>query len=109
MIRVKETVICLVGSVKQVEDWRKWTEVLTRRGYVVLEAGWYGADKSGISEEEKRLQVDVHSKKLDLANVIGIIEKPDGSLGKGTERDIDHARARGKVVIPVGFIGENFP
>lgn len=82
--KVKKPIICLVGSVKQEDDWRMWVKVLTIRGYVVLEAGLYGTVGESITQETWDLVELVHHKKIEISDVVGVIRKRDGTVGENT-------------------------
>jgi hypothetical protein len=99
--KIQDRIICLVGSVKQEKDWREWVSKLTARGYVVFEAGLYGTVGNGIDQEIWDKVTFVHQKKIELSDTIGIIKKPDGSIGQHTKEDIDYALGLGKEVVDV--------
>ena|SRR5437870_1976721 len=102
-------IVCLIGSVKQKAEWLKATQELTRRGWVVLDAGDY------TTENEKPKYVwdvitMVHRQKIEMASVIAYIPKPDGSIGEHTRADMNHALKFGKLVISIATLfEETFP
>ena len=98
---MRDKVICLVGSIKQEAQWRDWTELLTRMGYVVFEAGCYC-----YTDEFDDVTL-VHHKKIEMSDVIGVIRKDDGTVGVHTQGDIDHARKFGKMIAKVESIAYN--
>lgn len=89
-------VVCLVGSVAQEENWRRATESLTKRGFVVFEAGNY--DKNS-RQEVWDLITMVHRKKILLSKIVCVIRKPDGTLGEDTQKDVEFARTHRKIVV----------
>ncbi len=89
-------ILCLVGSVKQVDEWRSITDALTRRGYVILEAGAYGSVGHNITQKEWDTVTLVHWSKIDLCHRVLVIKKPDGSIGEHTKLDCLYAKQRGK-------------
>mgnify|MGYP001612200432 CR=1 FL=1 len=104
---IKKQIICLVGSVKQEEDWRMWVKFLTIRGYVVLEVGLYGAVGDSISQPTWDLVTLVHHKKIEMCDVVGVIRKRNGTVGQHTQEDIQYAREHGKMVAKVESITYN--
>jgi hypothetical protein len=82
-------IVCLVGSVSQEADWRHYAAELTKRGYVVFEAGSY--DKN-VPKETWQLITQIHWRKIELSDIVAIIRKPNGSIGTDTWHDIEFAR-----------------
>ena len=88
--------VCLVGSTSQEADWREYTSLLTQKGYIVFEAGSY--DKN-VSKEIWDIVGEVHWGKIDLSDIVAVIPKPDEApLGYHTNKDINYALSKGKVV-----------
>lgn len=96
---MRHKIVCLVGSVKQVDDWRSITAQLTAKGYVVLEAGLYGTAGLDINQATWDLVGDVHFQKIEMADVVATIAKPDRTFGKDTMNDIEYARQHDKPVV----------
>jgi hypothetical protein len=98
---LKPKVVCLVGSVDQKYEWFDFAEALTKRGFVVFEAGSY--DKEA-PKEVWDIVTQVHHRKIELSDVIGVIRKPDGTIGEHTQADIAYAFEKGKTVAKVESI-----
>ena len=101
---LKKYIICLVGSVKQEDDWRRWVALLTSQGYIVFEAGLYGAVGENIPQKVWDLVTEVHHGKIDMSHVIGVIRKSNGTVGEDTQDDIQYAREHRKMVAKVESI-----
>ena len=97
-------IVCLVGSVKQRDDWLRYTARLTALGYVVLEAGLYGTVDEDIVKETWDLVGKVHFQKIRMADMVALIRKPDGTVGKDTQADIDYAKSQNKPIIEVDIL-----
>jgi hypothetical protein len=91
-------VVTLVGSVAQEQDWHHWAEVLTKEGFVVFEAGSY--DKNSPAETWN-LITRVHQRKIEISDIVGVIRKPDGSVGEHTKADIAYGYKHNKRVAKV--------
>ena len=101
---LKKYIICLVGSVKQEEDWRRWVALLTSQGYIVFEAGLYGAVGDNISQVTWDRVTEVQHGKILRSHVVGVIRKRDSTIGTNTSDDIDFARRNGKMIAKVESI-----
>lgn len=99
-------IVCLVGSVKQQYDWQQWTKTLTSEGCVVLEAGVYGTRGIDVDEETWQKITYIHWKKIEMADIIGVIRKPNKTIGEDTAKDILYAQNRGKKIMDVDDISE---
>lgn len=52
-----------------------------------------------LTEADKRGLDELHLRKIDAAELVVIVTKPDGSLGESTAREHDYARAQGKPLL----------
>lgn len=91
----------MVGSVSQEDDWRQETERLTQLGYVVFEAGSY--DKS-VPQKTWDLIEEVHLQKILMSDIVAVIPKKDGTVGKSTQKEIEFARINGRSVTDVSLV-----
>ena len=89
-------IVTLVGSVEQEADWRFYAQALTKRGYVVFEAGSY--DKTA-TPETWNVVTRVHQRKIELSDIIAVIYKPGKITGSHTEADIDYAMSLSKTIV----------
>ena len=96
-------VVCLVGSVDQEGDWRFYAQALTKRGYVVFEAGSY--DKSA-TPETWNVVTKVHQRKIELSDIVAYIPKADCSVGTHTKADLDYATQKNKKIVSVKTLME---
>ena len=78
--------------------------MLTMAGRIVVMCGvWEGP----LTEAEKADLDALHMRKIDLADEVWFIEKPDGTLGESTSREHCYATKTGKpcLMIPAGQAG----
>ena len=81
-------VVTLVGSSKQRKDFEKQVERLFLEGFCPICIGIYlGSENPEDYNEENELKEKLrlaHRKRIELADMIGIIRKPDGGIGNDT-------------------------
>lgn len=94
-------IITLVGSVDQEAEWRFYAQALTKRGYVVFEAGSY--DKTA-TPETWNMVTKVHQRKIELCDIVAFISKLDGSLGDHSSDDLEYARKFKKQIVPAASL-----
>ena len=94
-------IVTLVGSVDQEVDWRFYAQALTKRGYVVFEAGSY--DKTA-TPETWNMVTKVHQRKIELCDIVAFISKLDGSLGDHSLADLEYARKHKKEIVPAASL-----
>jgi len=100
-------VVCLCGSTKFMEEFRKQNCRLTANGVIVLSVGVSKEDLNKMrfplpqhEERFKELLDLTHKRKIDLADEIFVLNV-GGYIGSSTRSEIDYARAHGK---PVKFL-----
>jgi hypothetical protein len=94
----KYKIITLCGSTKYKDQFIEQQRRLTLEGYIVVSVGMFGhADNEPITEEVKTMLDDMHFHKIDLADEIFVINV-GGYIGYSTNREIEYARSKGKVV-----------
>jgi len=94
----KPKVVCLCGSTKFKEEFEKATLEETLAGNIVLSVGCYThSDEVDITPEQKKELDQLHLRKIDLADVVYILNK-NGYIGESTARELVYARLSGKEV-----------
>lgn len=94
----KFKIITLCGSTKFKTQFIEQQRKLTLEGNIVISVGMFGhADNEPITEEIKTMLDEMHFRKIDLADEIFVINF-DGYIGFSTNREIEYAKATGKVV-----------
>ena len=91
-------VITLCGSTKFKSDFERVNKEFTLAGYVVISVGCFGHSGDEFTEEQKIMLDDIHKQKIDMADIVYIINK-DGYIGKSTQSEIEYARERGKKIL----------
>ena len=91
-------VITLCGSTRFKEDFERVNRELTLLGNIVISVGCFGHSGDTFTEEQKVMLDDIHKRKIDMADVIYVINK-DGYIGASTRSEIKYAIMRGKQVI----------
>lgn len=95
----KYKVVTLCGSTKFKNEFIKMQKELTLKGCIVISVGLFGrsGDDEVWTEEIKEMLDDIHKRKIDMADIIFIINK-DGYIGKSTESEIKYAKSVGKSI-----------
>lgn len=92
------TVACICGSTRQREEMAERNRRLTMDGKIVLAPGVFQHDGDPLTDEEKVGLDALHSRKIDMADEVHFIQKPDGTFGSSTAREFEHAEGSGKRV-----------
>jgi hypothetical protein len=101
----RPTIVCLCGSTRFKDAFVEANLRETLAGRIVLSIGCDQRTDSDLFEElatgnvrlmKARLDV-LHMAKIDLADEVMILNR-DGYIGESTEREIEYARMRGKVI-----------
>ncbi len=89
-------IVCLCGSTKFREEYRKANSDFTHQGWIVLTVGclqgdpeWGMADKGMLDE--------LHKRKIDIADLVFVINK-DNYIGESTKSEIEYAELHNKHV-----------
>lgn len=91
-------VVCLCGSTRFKETFRRENERLTREGKIVLSVGVFGhADNTGFSDDEKEMLDELHKRKIKRADRI-LVLNVGGYIGDSTKSEIEEAQERGKKI-----------
>ena len=91
-------VITLCGSTRFKEDFERVNRELTLLGNIVISVGAFGHAGDTFTEEQKVMLDDIHKRKIDMADVIYVINK-DGYIGASTRSEIQYALRLGKQII----------
>ena len=94
-------VVTLIGSSAQKEEFEKQIKRLVSEDFCPITTGIYlGAEDKNYNEETEfrgKLRV-AHRRRVELADIVGIVRKPDGGIGADTLRELLHAHMIGKEV-----------
>ena len=97
-------IVCLCGSTRFWETFRDMGLKLTLEGKIVLSIGICAPDSMVLANpdteegKEQKAKLDqLHLRKIDLADEV-LILNVGGYIGDSTRRELDHAKATGKVV-----------
>ena len=91
-------IITLCGSTKFKQEFLNVNKWLTLQGNVVISVGLFGQiDNEPISPEEKILLDEIHKAKIDLANVLFVIDV-NGYIGNSTKSEMEYADSKGKKI-----------
>ena len=96
----KEKVITLCGSTRYKDEFFAVLENLTLAGNIVMLPGYFGHQEGAIpiSETVKENLDALHKKKIDMSDIIYVINK-DGYIGESTKSEIAYALAHNKEVL----------
>lgn len=89
----KPEIVCLCGSTRFPDAFRKATRDLTLEGKIVLSVGFFGHDPSeagALTEEVKKGLDELHFRKIDLADWC-LFLNVDGYLGDSSRREIAYS------------------
>ena len=91
-------VITLCGSTRFKEDFERVNKELTLQGNIVISVGCFGHAGDVFTDEQKIMLDDIHKRKIDMADVIYVINK-DGYVGMSTQSEILYAALHNKEII----------
>ena len=96
----KEKVITLCGSTRYKDEFLAVLENLTLAGNIEMLPGYFGHQEGAIpiSEAVKENLDALHKKKIDMSDIIYVINK-DGYIGESTKSEIAYALAHNKEVL----------
>ena len=102
--KTRPTIVCLCGSTRFYETFRKANLQETLKGKIVLSIGcdFKSDDALGLTGEDKQRLDVLHLHKIDLADEVLILDV-DGYIGDSTQAELDHARQQNR---PVRFWSE---
>jgi hypothetical protein len=93
--------IVLCGSIKFKEEFMRYMCHFSKLGYIVLLPSCFEGEyhhKENLSKEMEDKFTELHKKRIDLANIVFIINK-GGYIGKATREEIEYAKRKGKKII----------
>jgi hypothetical protein len=95
----RPVIVCLCGSTRFGEEFRRANLEETLKGKIVLTIGcdFKSDDGLGLTEYNKIRLDELHLRKIDLANEV-LILNVGGYIGESTRRELEYARAHGKTV-----------
>ena len=95
----KYKVITLCGSTRFKDAFMEAQKRLTLEGNIVISVGLFGhsGDEEVWTAGTKEMLDDMHKRKIDMADEIYVINV-GGYIGESTKREIEYARAHGRVV-----------
>ena len=73
-------IITLCGSTRFKDDFERVNKELTLQDNIVISVAFFGHSGDVITDEQKTLLDRIHKRKIDLADIIYIINK-DGYIG----------------------------
>ena len=98
-------IVCLCGSTRFYEEFKKQNFLKTMAGEIVLSVGFFhhAADKEhgesvGISPEEKIALDELHKRKIDLCDYVFVINV-NGYIGDSTRSEIEYAYQNKKPIV----------
>ena len=95
---MKNKVVCLCGSVRFVETFKRASEKLTDAGYIVLSTcRVLSPEQQGKQPELKRKLDKLHLEKIDMSDWV-LILNVNNYIGFSTKNEIEHAVKAGKPV-----------
>lgn len=94
----KPTIVCLCGSCRFKAEFIAAYERETDAGKIVLSVGRFvPVDAEKLMPEAKARLDELHLRKIDLADEVLILNVA-GYIGQSTRRELEYARAHGKVI-----------
>jgi len=90
-------VAAICGSTRFRSEIADANRELTLEGFIVVAPGVFAHDGDAITDGQKAALDQLHLRKLDLADLIYVVN-PGGYIGESTTREIAYARAAGKTV-----------
>lgn len=95
----KPKIVCLCGSTRFSEAFRKANFDETLAGNIVLTIGCdFKSDEAiGLTEDDKKRLDELHKRKIDLSNEV-LVLNVDGYIGDSTRSEIEYAKERNVVI-----------
>ena len=91
-------VVTICGSMKFAKEMQRIaTDLEIKNGWCVIQCV-YDIKKDEITEEEMNNIVNAHWKKIDISDIIYIVNI-NGYIGESTKNEIKYAKSKGKEVI----------
>lgn len=112
----KPEVVCICGSTRFADQHAITRWELEREGRCIClminylpqwytdERGWKGNDHLGGASGFKEAQVELHKRKIDLADWVYVVNV-GGYIGDSTRAEIEYAKAHGKRVVYMEPLG----
>lgn len=98
--RERPIIAVICGSTRQRADFEQLNLRLTMAGKIVLTVGMFGHETGLDMNSKTKADLDeLHLRKIDLADEVHFILKPDGSMGQSTAREHGYSTARGKKLV----------
>jgi hypothetical protein len=96
----KPIIICLCGSTRFSEAFRKANLEETLKGKIVLSIGcdMKSDDALGLPPETKQILDQLHFRKIDLADEVKILNV-NGYIGESTRNELKYAKSLNKKII----------
>lgn len=94
------TIVTLCGSTRFKKEFEEIQRDLTLKGYLVISVGCFDFNGtiSKDSEKTKKMLDKMHKRKIDLADVVVIVNK-DNYIGESTKSEIKYAKEHYKTVV----------
>lgn len=109
-IEKRPKIVCLCGSTRFYEHFKRANYEFTMLGVIVLSVGFYPhaqkqmhSEDVGCTAEQKIALDELHKRKIDLADEVYVLNV-DGYIGSSTRSEIDYAETIGK---PVSYLRPN--
>jgi len=95
----RPVIVCLCGSTRFYDEFRKANLRETLKGKIVLSIGcdFKSDDGLGLSESDKIRLDELHKRKIDLADEILILNK-GGYIGESTKSELEYAKSHNKKI-----------
>lgn len=92
--------VCLIGSTKFEDIFRKLEYDLSIRGHIILSPLVYNqsGDKPGCGKEEKKILDLVQKEKIRQSDIVLVVDK-DGYIGESTRKQIEYAELLKKRIL----------
>ena len=99
-IKPMPTIVCLCGSTRFYDTFRKVNYDLTLEGKIVLSVGCdtKSDDGLGITHEQKVMLDELHKRKIDLCDEV-LVLNVGGYIGDSTRSEVAYATKIGRKVV----------
>ena len=91
-------IVTICGSMKFMNEMMIVAQKLAFQGYCVLTPIYPVIQNIEITEKKLCFLKDAHFKKIDLSDLIYVIDK-DGYIGESTRLEIEYAKSLGKDIV----------
>lgn len=95
---MKNKIITICGSLKNIDEIKFQTEKLTLEGNCVLSIIYQTHDNDFYTKEDIKLFKELHLQRISISDAIFVVNV-NGYIGESTRNEIEYAKSLGKEIL----------